>query len=301
MRLKRPRLATARPAVGRAVWGGGLATLAAAVALAACLRGPSSAAAATGPLTRAPDGRPLVMTFDDEFNGFRRFTGGKGVWRTTYRDGKADDEFTIRTIKGNKEVQLYVDPDFAHLGLDPFKVTNGVLEIRADRPPLQARPALRDYKYVSGMITTQPSFSQAYGYFEMRAKLPRGKGVWPAFWLLPADLGWPPEVDIMESVGDPSKYYVTYHSAAAKDTGTEVPIEPDQFHVFAVSWDPKSVVWYVDGREVKRLPTPPDMHKPMYMIANLALGGDWAGYPDATTPFPAVFAIDYIRAYRFAQ
>jgi beta-glucanase (GH16 family) len=269
--------------------------------LCACLKGPSTAAAATGPLAKAPDGRPLAMTFSDEFDSFRRYAGGKGVWRTTYRDGKAADEFDIRTLKGNKEVQLYVDPEFAHLGLDPFKVRNGVLEIRADRPPAQAKVALRGYQYVSGLISNQPAFSQTYGYFEMRAKLPAGKGVWPAFWLLPADFSWPPEVDIMESVGDPSKYYVTYHSNAAKDAGTEVPISPDDFHVFAVSWDAKNVVWYVDGREVKRLPTPADMHKPMYMIANLALGGDWAGYPDASTPFPSTFAIDYIRAYRFAQ
>lgn len=290
-----------RPASRRWLGGGALAALGLALALGACLKAPSSAAAATAPLARAPDGRPLAMTFDEEFNAFRRFEGGKGVWRTTYKDGKAADEFELRTLKGNKEVQLYVDPDFAHLGLDPFKLRNGVLEIRAERPPPHAKAALRGYQYVSGLISTQPSFSQAYGYFEMRAKLPAGKGLWPAFWLLPADLSWPPEVDIMESVGDPSKYYVTYHSNAAKDSGTEVRIDPDDFHVFAVSWDPKVVVWYVDGREVKRLPTPADMHKPMYMVANLALGGDWAGAPDATTPFPATYAIDYIRAYRFAQ
>ena len=61
------------------------------------------------------------------------------------------------------------------------------------------------------------------------------------------------------------------------------------------------LAWFVDGREVKRQPTPPDMHKPMYMLANVALGGDWAGAPDATTPFPARLRIDYIRAYRFTK
>ena len=290
-----------RPGSRRLLGGGVLAAVGLALVLSACLKGPSSAAAASGPLSRAPDGRPLAVTFAEEFNAFRRFQGGQGVWRTTYKDGKAADEIDIRTLKGNKEVQLYVDPEFARLGLNPFKLSNGVLEIRAERPPLQAKAALRGYQYVSGLISSQPSFAQKYGYFEMRAKLPAGKGVWPAFWLLPADLSWPPEVDIMESVGDPSKYYVTYHSNAAKDSGTEVPISPGDFHVFAVSWDAKDVIWYVDGREVKRLPTPADMHKPMFVVANLALGGDWAGYPDATTPFPVTYAIDYIRAYRFAQ
>ncbi|THD78839.1 MAG: glycoside hydrolase family 16 protein [Phenylobacterium sp.] len=281
--------------------GAKLAAAALALSLAACLKAGPPASAATPPLARAPDGRSLAVTFDDEFDSFRRFHDGKGVWRTTYRDGQAADEFDIRTLKNNKEVELYVDPDFQHLGLDPFRIRDGMLEITADRPPEKARGALRGYQYVSGVITTQPSFSQTYGYFEMRAKLPAGKGVWPAFWLVRQDLSWPPEVDIMESIGDPSEYYATLHSNDAKDGGTKVPIDRDGFHVFAVSWDAQQLVWFVDGREVKRLPTPPDMHKPMYIIANLALGGDWAGYPDAGTPFPATLRIDYIRAYRFAQ
>lgn len=281
--------------------GAGFAALALALALSACLRGPSQASAAAPPLKTSPDGRPLALVFDDEFTTFRPWVGSKGVWRTTYKDGRGADEVDLRTLKNNKEAQLYVDPGFQRLGLNPFRVSNGVLEIRAEPAPPNARPALHGYRYTSGVITTQPSFAQTYGYFEMRAKLPRGKGVWPAFWLLPADLSWPPEVDIMESVGDPSKYYVTYHSSVAKDGGTEVPISPDAFHTFAVSWDSKDVIWFVDGREVKRLPTPADMHKPMFMVANLALGGDWAGQPDASTPFPAKLSIDYIRAYRFSR
>lgn len=280
----------------------GLAALVVALAATACLRGaPSAEAAAAPPLLESPDGRPLTLTFADDFKEFRPYANGKGVWRTTYKDGRAADEFELRTLKGNKEVQLYVDPEFMRLGLNPFRIVDGHLEIRAEPAPPQAQASLRGYRYVSGLISTQPSFSQTYGYFEMRAKLPAGKGLWPAFWLLPEDLSWPPEVDIMESVGDPSKYYVTYHSAAARDSGTETPIAPNAFHVFAVSWDRENVVWYLDGREVKRLPTPADMHKPMFMIANLALGGDWAGYPDATTPFPATYEIDYIRAYRFVR
>ncbi len=135
----------------------------------------------------------------------------------------------------------------------------------------------------------------------MRAKLPAGKGIWPAFWLLPTDLSWPPEIDIMESIGDPSKVYVVLHSNATKLEGVELQVTPDAFHVFAVSWTAKEVIWFIDGREVRRTTTPADMHKPMYMLANIAVGGDWAGQPDASTRFPANFAIDYIRAYRFAS
>lgn len=270
------------------------------------LHGRPAPAAAASPLTRSPDGRPLILTFDDEFDNFRRWRDGQGVWRTTFRNGKAADEFSIRTLKWNGELELYVDPDFRPrgrpLGLNPFTVRNGVLEIAATPAPASAVADLRGFRYVSGLITTEPSFRQTYGYFEMRAKLPGGKGVWPGFWLLPSDFSWPPEIDIMESVGDPSKYYVTLHTKAApKDPGTEVRITPEAFHVFAVSWDRREVIWFLDGREVKRLPTPADMHKPMFILANVALGGGWAGAPDASTPFPAKLKIDYIRAYRFGS
>lgn len=279
------------------------------------------AATAQGPLTQAPNGERLTLVFADEFDTFRPYWNGQGVWRTTFRDGRDNDgdDFNLRTLKWNKELQLYVDPSLrSHrgrhgdgeppgraargraLGLDPFDVTDGVLTITVDRAPTALAKDLGGFAYTSGLITSQPSFSQTYGYFEMRAKLPAGKGLWPAFWLLPADLSWPPEIDVMESIGDPSKVYVTLHSDATKLEGVELHIAPDAFHVFAVSWTASDVAWFIDGREVRRTPTPSDMHKPMYMLANIAIGGDWAGAPDASTRFPASMSVDYIRAYRFA-
>ncbi len=297
-----------------------LAAVAAAVlATAAC----QQASAQSGPLKQAPDGRKLELAFQDEFDSFRPWRNGQGVWRTTFRDGRddKDDDFNLRTLKWNKEVQLYVDPDMrghggrhgdneppglrrGHdrpLGLNPFEVRDGTLSIRFERTPARVKDALGGFEYVSGLITTEPSFSQTYGYFEMRAKLPRGKGIWPAFWLLPKDLSWPPEIDVMESVGDPSKVYVTYHSNAAKIEGREFQVSPDDFHTYGVAWDREHVTWFIDGREVRKERTPADMHKPMYMLANIASGGDWAGAPDASTPLPARLTIDYIRAYRFAR
>ncbi len=272
------------------------------LALAACSKATS---APSGPLTQAPDGRTLELAFADEFDAFRPWKDGKGVWRTTFRDGKGADDWDLRTLKWNKEVQVYVDPDFAPGGgpplrLNPFAAKDGHLAIVFQPTPPAHAPRLKDFKYVSGLITSQPSFTQTYGYFEMRAKLPRGKGVWPAFWLLPADLSWPPEIDIMESVGDPSKVYVTFHSEKAKIEGKAIDVSPDDFHTYGLAWDKDTIAWFVDGREVRREPTPADMHKPMYMLANIASGGDWAGAPDATTPLPARLTIDYIRAYRFA-
>jgi beta-glucanase (GH16 family) len=282
-----------------------VAAVAAGLALAGCLKAAPPAEAAPAPaLTKAPDGRALVVTFSDDFDSFRPFRHGQCVWRTWFRDGTGEP-LTERTLMGNKELQLYVDPDWAPdggppIGLNPFSAHDGVLDITIQPTPPKLLERLSGYRYVSGLISSQPSFRQTYGYFEMRAKLPRGKGVWPAFWLLPADLAWPPEIDVMESVGDPSKVYVTAHSNAEKSVGTEVPVSPDAFHTYAVAWDAKQLAWYVDGREVKRQPTPPDMHKPMYVLANIALGGDWAGQPDASNQWPQRMSIDYIRAYRFA-
>lgn len=302
MQRNADRTAKAPPTRRRAGW----AAAVLAVALAACLRAGPPAEAATKPLTETPDGRPLVLTFADEFDAFQRFRNGRGVWRTWLRDGSGAP-LTERTLQSNKELQLYVDPDWRPgggppIGVSPFRVRDGLLEIRAEPVSEALAPRLQGYRYTSGMITTQPSFSQRYGYFEMRAKLPRGKGVWPAFWLLPADLSWPPEIDVMESVGDPGVVYTTYHSKAVEKPvgGREHRVDPDAFHTYAVAWDPEHIAWFIDGREVRRERTPGDMHKPMYMLANIAIGGDWAGEPDRTTPFPARMMIDYIRAYRFA-
>jgi beta-glucanase (GH16 family) len=176
-----------------------------------------------------------------------------------------------------------------------------VLDIVARPAPPGLARALGGFRYTSGLITTQPSFAQAYGYFEMRARLPGGKGVWPAFWLLPADLSWPPELDVMESIGDPGQVWTTAHSKLDDRPGVKHEISRGGFHVFAVSWDPQTIIWFIDGREVGRQPTPPDMNKPMYILANVAVGGSWPGEPDATTPWPARMSIDYIRAYRFAR
>jgi len=278
-----------------------LGTLAGGVLLAAAS---SSGAQDEVPLRATPDGRALVLTFADEFDSFRPLRGRSGVWRTTFGDG-THLGLDRRSLPTNGELQLYVDPDISgargSLNLNPFSVRDGVLEITAAPTPPELKPLLNNYAYMSGVITTQPSFTQTYGYFEMRARLPRGKGLWPAFWLLPADQSWPPEIDVMESIGDPSQVFVTTHSKATKAEGFERRIAGDEFHTFAVSWDANDVVWYIDGKEAGRHKTPADMHKPMYMLANLAVGGNWPGAPDARTRFPATYEIDYIRAYRFAR
>jgi beta-glucanase (GH16 family) len=276
-----------------------IARCASIVAAAAALQGAGDA-----PLQSAPDGRRLALTFSDDFDSFRRLGSPGGVWRTTFGDG-SEKGLDRRTLPDNGELELYVDARLADvqgaIGLDPFRAHDGYLDIAATPTPKALISRLDGHPYVSGVITTQPSFSQTYGYFEMRAKLPSGRGLWPAFWLLPADQSWPPEIDVMESVGDSSRIYSTAHSTLRPAPDLEARVSPAAFHIYAVSWDRARLVWYVDGREIGQEPTPPDLHKPMYMLANLAVGGNWPGAPDTTTMFPAKLTIDYIRAYRFAN
>jgi beta-glucanase (GH16 family) len=261
----------------------------------------ASASEPPPPLRATPDGRALALTFADEFDTFRWFNGRTGVWRTTYGDG-TQQGLDRRSLPTNGELELYVDQSV--LGLNPFTLRDGTLEITASPTPPELKPRLNNYQYLSGIITTQPSFAQTYGYFEIRAKLPKGKGLWPAFWLLPADQTWPPEIDVLEVLGDNmNKLYTTEHHGKEQSNGrdTMVPDMSADFHTYAVDWRPDTITWYFDGRQVYRAPTPPDMHKPMFLIANLGVGGYWPGVPDQSTQFPAKYVIDYIRAYRFAS
>jgi hypothetical protein len=280
------------------------ALIALSVAIGLIVKPPMRAQAASPPATTAPDGRKIALSFADEFDSLRASPGGGQVWRTIFGDGRRFVGVEQRTIPSNKEAQLYVDSEFGdgqgRFGLNPFAVRQGMLEIAANRTPPGLVKRLGGFGYTSGLITSQPSFSQTYGYFEVRAQLPRGKGLWTAIWMLPADFTWPPEIDIVESIGDPGKGYFTAHSNAVPSHTVEVPLS-DGFHTYSVSWDKNEVVWYVDRKEVARQPTPADMHKPMFVLANLAVGGDWAGVPDASTPLPGKLVIDYVRAYRFAS
>lgn len=198
-------------------------------------------------------------------------------------------------------MQVYTDRAFrgtapAPLGIHPFRIVNGNLEIVGDKALEKVRPFISNYEY-TGLITTQFSFSQVYGVFEMRARMPKGRGLWPTFGLLPKGGSWPLEIDILEILGhEPAVLHTNAHSKAS-GTHTDAP---DVIRVADISADFHSyaVYWQKDGFEVARAPTPEDMHKLMYILAGLPIGGEWVGRPDDSTHFPAVLTIDWIRAYR---
>lgn len=221
------------------------------------------------------------LTFQDEFDGPQLDTA---KWNTAPRWGRVD-------WKG-EELQYYAD--------DAFEFRDGVLRIRADQRSMEGK------NYTSGLIETRFSHMQAYGYFEMRAKMPKGKGLWPAFWMLP-DKDWPPEIDVMEYLGHrPNTIYMSNHWSDSESwhqsetAGYSGPDFSADFHTYAVEWNPGEIIWYVDGVERHRTSTGvPD--RPMFVIANLAVGGKWPGNPDSSTPFPSYLEIDYIRLYTRAE
>ena len=261
-----------------------------------------------------PPGLGLRLSFDEEFSGDQL---DRDRWRTSFF-GEPGREAPVqqRTLPSNGEQQLYMDPDFLGLGIRPLAVRNGMLTIEARPLPAEAlrrvrariarlTPEQRRYgpiekvRYSSGIITTRRSFSQTYGYFEVRARLPAGRGLWSAFWMLPEDDSWPPEIDVMEVLGhEPSTAYTTVHSrAGAGPAGKNRVFDPDGFHRYGALWLPDRIEFYLDGRKVFAGPTPPDAHRPMHMLINLAVGGYWPGSPDSSTRFPARMTVDYVRAW----
>lgn len=279
------------------------------------LVGAGQVGAAAAPSSGPPAGLAMQLSFSEDFNG-RSLRSD--VWRTSFKGCGKAGSIANRSLYGNRERQIYFDPDFLGAGVQPFELRGGHLIITA-KPlsssvkakldaALAKQPApirnsgLTQVRYSSGLITTKCSFEQAYGYFEMRARWTGGKGIWPAFWLLPAKGGWPPEIDVMEAHGDkPDTIFQSLHSKLQKSITRKVKMQgkAGAFHSYGVLWTPERLDYYIDGVRTASIPTTADAGQPMYLLANLAIGGKWPGDPDAGTVMPARMEIDHIRAWRF--
>jgi beta-glucanase (GH16 family) len=237
--------------------------------------------------------------FSDEFESPQL---NSTFWDTRYFYGRTND--------GNNELQYYTP--------ESVTVADGKLRLTAiNRATDGFRPVPvpnsdqyaynpETFKYQSGMISSHDKRAMTYGYMEIRAKMPAGQGLWSAFWTLPQSKKWPPEISISEILGkDPNTAHSTLHfydASQPKNQGyrstphATANLSTD-FHTFAARWEPGKVTWYIDDVEV-RVETANVPSEPMYLLANLAVGAEWPGYPDATTPFPSTMEIDYIRVYQ---
>ncbi len=242
------------------------------------------------------------LKWSDEFNG----TAGTGVdtSKWTYETGGGG--------WGNGELENYTNrTDNVYMEQDPGNPNNRFLTIKAIKENYGGN------QYTSGRIITRDKFEFTYGKVEMRAKLPVGQGIWPAFWMLGSDIGegrnWPDcgELDIMEFVGStPTKVYGTIHGPAYNGGGgigawhNNPEGFNNDFHTYSVEWEPNVVRWYFDGQLFQQR-TPDDLFgrtwvfdHDAFIILNLAVGGAWPGAPDASTVFPQKYTVDYVRVYQ---
>ena len=234
------------------------------------------------------------LIFDDEFNGTSLDTT---KWNTCYPNFQVG---TDSCDHNNGELELYQPGQVL--------VANGILTLRAEKKAVTAGG--KTFNYSSGMISSGPGangskakFAFTYGFMEMRAKMPKGQGFWPAFWTLPVDGSWPPEIDLFEILGnDPTTVYMTYHWGANNSSSGTTWKGPDfsaGWHTYALDWEPNAITWYIDGVERKQYTNALTItNKPMYLLANFAVGGSWPGSPNSTTVFPADYQIDYIRVWQ---
>lgn len=230
------------------------------------------------PRSTAPIGPGFELAFAEEFDGER-------LDPARWKSGMPWGDHTLGEAAAYRQRGL--------------SLGDGILTMTATNQQSGGRP------YTSGAITSSGLREFTYGYAEVRAKMPRGRGLWPAFWLLSTGPGTTGEIDVFEVLGhEPRRVHMTLH----RDWGTGQSQEgtswvgPDfsaAFHTFAVDWEPEHIVWYVDGVERFRSKTDVPI-RPMCLIANLAVGGptSWPGPPDAQTQLPASLEIDYIRVYQ---
>lgn len=292
------------------------------------------------------------LVFSDEFNGQ---SINEARWDTNFRwDGEYNGErYEYRVI--NNEDQFYVSPlsdDWEHRELiqnlpNPFEFNGSRLAIRAQRNPMKTnnnnasfgplREIVAQQNFLSGALSSHNSFAQKYGYFEARIKVPSHNGTFPAFWLYHSKRRWEgtkrSEIDIMENLGHAPWYiYNTFHyfeNVSPTYGGDANFIRPEpsgqvytgedfsqNYHVYAVNWKPGHIEWLIDGRKVSEVWHWAVDHEELYVLLNLALGGNWTNFPttagglgrDQNNRWPndndvnnfnnPVLEIDYVRVYR---
>jgi len=249
-----------------------------------------------------PSGSGWNLVWSDEFNGPDGSPPDPGKW-TFDTGGKG---------WGNQELECYTNR------LQNAQIKSGNLVITARKENITCSDGVsRDY--TSARLKTQGLFSQAYGRFEARIKIPAGQGMWPAFWMLGSNISsvhWPAsgEIDIMENIGkEPGTVHGSLHGPGTlkRTTDATAPFSlpagqnfSDDFRVYAVEWEPATIRFYVDTNlyttfTQSQWPAGETwvFDHPFFLLLNLAIGGTWPGSPDNTTVFPQQMLVDYVRVY----
>lgn len=298
------------------------------------------------------DGYELV--FSDEFNGSSlnptrwhsqlRWDGEWNGERYEYRLINGESQFYVNTLSEDPEHQQDIVPLY-----NPFKFNGNTMRIQAARNPLYTGPGPRTFgklddivpqqPFLSGAISTHEKFFRKHGYFEARIKIPGHTGTFPAFWLFHARRSWEgtqrTEIDIMENLGHAPYYvYNSFHyfdNVTATYSGDANFIKPSpsgqigrpsgtdysrDFHTYAVDWSQGRIVWYIDGVKVSELSESQASYEDLYVMLNLAIGGNWTNFPTTAgglgrpgdQRYPTTqdinefqnpsLEIDYVRVYR---
>ena len=256
-----------------------------------------------GSQNTTPTSRPgWTLTWSDEFNG----PDGSPVDLSKWVPESGGNGW------GNQELEYYTQR------LDNAFQQGGNLVIKVMQEKYTGADGVKR-DYTSARLKTLGKFSQKYGRFEARIKIPRGQGIWPAFWMMGDDINkieWPKcgEIDIMENIGkEPALVHGTIHGPGySGDKGISSPFAlpdtarfADDFHIYAVEWEPKAIRFYVDDH-LYTTRTPAELPKgakwaydhPFFMLLDVAVGGGWPGNPDATTEFPQTMLVNYVRVYK---
>ena len=229
------------------------------------------------------------LVWSDEFDGAAL---DRSNWN--YEIGVGDNGW------GNNEQEYYTDR------AENIRVAGGHLIITARCESYGGR------QFTSARIKTQGLREFTYGKIEARMKMPVGQGIWPAFWMLGGnigDVGWPAcgEIDIMEHVNSDAVTHGTIHWEAnghAEYGGSSGSLDVTQFHTYSVEWTDQYIRWFVDGVQfheaniANSINSTEEFHRPHFILFNLAVGGNWPGAANDSTPFPAEMAVDYVRVYQ---
>jgi beta-glucanase (GH16 family) len=258
-----------------------------------------------GATLQPPPPASYKLSWNDDFNGADGSSPDASKW--TYDTGVGGNGW------GNNELETYTNRTKNAQIQGGNLVITAVKETYADPSDGVTR------NYTSARLKTQGLFSQAYGRFEARIKIPAGQGMWPAFWMLGNNItsvGWPKcgEVDIMENIGkEPGTVHGSLHGPSTVGQTSDATASfslpaaqkfADDFHLYAAEWEPGTIRFYVDSTlyatfNSSQWPAGGTwvFDHPFFIILNVAVGGSWPGSPDNSTVFPQQMLVDYVRVY----